>query len=147
MAKYRFLYFFSTENSNVKYMSSSRVIYIEAFDLKARPRGFKVVPEIPWIHLVKLLQKWCEFPTQNYIPSDMIFMNKIEQLIAELIKEGSVMMLYSGFWKSVCFDVYCLLAILCSCSFLENAASSSHISIRELVFILVCLGLHLDRWF
>lgn len=63
MAKYRFLYFFSMENSNVKYMSYSRVIYIEAFDLKARPRGFKVVPEIPLIHLVKLLQKWCEFPT------------------------------------------------------------------------------------
>lgn len=55
-------------------------------------------------------------------------MNKTEQLIAELIKEGSVMTWCSGFWKSVCFDVYCLLAILCSCSFLENAASSSHIS-------------------
>lgn len=32
------------ENSNVKYMSYSRVKYIEAFDLKARPWGFKVVP-------------------------------------------------------------------------------------------------------
>lgn len=40
--KYRFLYFFSMENFSVKYMSYSRVIYTEAFDLKARPEGFKV---------------------------------------------------------------------------------------------------------
>lgn len=53
-------------------------------------------------------------------------MNKIEQLIAELINEGSVMILWSGFRKSVCFDAYCQMAALCSCSFLENAISDFH---------------------